>query len=103
MEQSYTTGTRLSQQADFDDLQIAQSTKQGNVPELQATHEEADTRIILHACHAISSGYKRVVVKGRDTDVILMMIYHLRYLAVLLTCGWPVVLLNSGSAIPLVE
>lgn len=75
------TGTRLSQQADFDDLQIAQSTKQGNVPELQATHEEADTRIILHACHAISSGYKRVVVESRDTDVILMMIYHLGYLA----------------------
>ena len=40
--------------------------------ELNSTHEEADTRLILHAAHAARSGYKAVVVVSKDTDVFLL-------------------------------
>ena len=42
------------------------------VEELNSTHEEADTRLILHAAHAARSGYKTVVVASEDTDVFLL-------------------------------
>ena len=45
-----------------------------DVTSLCATHEEADTRIILHAHHAMSHGYRRIVVNARDTDVLLLLI-----------------------------
>ena len=38
------------------------------------THEGADTRIILHAKHAENSGYKNVVVRTVDTDVLVLLI-----------------------------
>lgn len=41
---------------------------------LKVAHEEADTRIVLHAVH---SSCNTVVVSVRDTDVFLMLVYHL--------------------------
>lgn len=41
------------------------------VPELESDHEEADTRLILHAKHA-SSSHDRIIVKTPDTDVFLL-------------------------------
>ena len=38
------------------------------VPELSSTQEEADTRLLLHALHAVESGYKGIVVTAEDTD-----------------------------------
>lgn len=49
---------------------------------LSVSHEEADTRMIIHAKDAIDRGYKRIVVNCRDTDVLLLLIYHLGELAV---------------------
>ena len=40
-----------------------------SVENLISNHEEADTRIILHARDASSHGYKRIVVRSSDTDV----------------------------------
>ena len=39
------------------------------VPELFSNHEEADTRLILHAQHAALAGITQVIVKSPDTDV----------------------------------
>ena len=42
------------------------------VTELQSTHEEADTRLLVHALHAARSGSKAVVVTAEDTDVMVI-------------------------------
>ena len=46
------------------------------MPELTCTHEEADTRLLLHAAHAAQLGYREVVIRSPDTDVaVLAMSY----------------------------
>ena len=41
------------------------------IPELRSNHQEADTRILLHAKHA-SASYDHVIVATPDTDVFLI-------------------------------
>ena len=41
------------------------------IRELYCDHEEADTRLILHAMHA-SQSYPNVIIKSPDTDVLLI-------------------------------
>ena len=50
------------------------STQRGEVPNLFSNHEEADTRLILHAHEAIANNFNRIVVLCRDTDVLLLLI-----------------------------
>ena len=38
------------------------------------THEEADTRIILHATDAVRDGYRTIVLRTVDTDVLVLAI-----------------------------
>ena len=45
-----------------------------DVSALTATHEEADTMIILHAAHVPAAGYKHVIVSCRDTDVFVLLV-----------------------------
>ncbi|KAK3740844.1 hypothetical protein QZH41_000596 [Actinostola sp. cb2023] len=45
-----------------------------HVPELRSDHEEADTRMILHAKHA-SSSKQRIVIQSPDTDVAVLATY----------------------------
>ena len=42
-----------------------------NVAELTTDHEEADTRLILHANHA-ASNYKDIAIRSPDTDVLVL-------------------------------
>lgn len=44
-----------------------------NISNLQASHEEADTRMILHA---VNSPADMVVVMSRDTDVFLLLHHY---------------------------
>ena len=39
---------------------------------LASTHEEADTRLVLHTNHAADNGYETVVLKTPDTDVLVI-------------------------------
>ena len=39
----------------------------------KATHEEADTRLVLHA---IQCNFNTVVISARDTDVLLLLVAH---------------------------
>ena len=48
---------------------------QSYVVELSCDHEEADTRIMLHAAHAARSGYQTVVIKSPDTDVFILALF----------------------------
>ena len=43
------------------------------IPELQCDHEEADTRMLLHAQHALAT-YGRIMVQSPDTDVLVLSI-----------------------------
>jgi len=40
------------------------------VDDLKCTHEEADTRMILHAVHYSTTGSNAVVLVTEDTDVL---------------------------------
>ena len=43
---------------------------------LASNHEEADTRIVLHARDATANGYEQVNVICRDTDVLILLLAH---------------------------
>ena len=60
------------------DGQLALSIKNGEctkVTALHCDHEEADTRMLLHAKHA-SRDAQRVVIQSPDTDVLLLCVTH---------------------------
>ena len=48
-------------------------TGSDEVSSLQSNHEEADTRLILHAKHAAAT-YSNVIIKSPDTDVLILSI-----------------------------
>ena len=51
------------------------------VPELACKHEEADTRIIWHMKHACTYvNDPRISVRSSDTDVFIILLYHVRNL-----------------------
>ena len=60
-----TKGTDLPQQCElvtgggFSCATHGRSTRRSEV-KLQGSHEEADTRLVLHSCEAVNHGYKRV-------------------------------------------
>lgn len=41
-------------------------------------HEEADTRVLLHAHHAVVQGYSRIMIRTVDTDVIVLAIANFK-------------------------
>ena len=62
-----------------------------NVSHLQATHEEADSRILLHAVDATAKGYQRLIIQCRDTDVLVLLIVFAHRLS-------PEVWMKTGTA-----
>ena len=53
-------------------------TSRLDVRELASDHEEADTRIVLHARDTAARGYKQVNILCRDTDVLVLLLAHPR-------------------------
>ncbi|XP_044174163.1 uncharacterized protein LOC122957784 [Acropora millepora] len=47
-----------------------------SLQELSLDHEEADTRIVLHARDAAVRGYRQVNVLCRDTNVLVLLLAH---------------------------
>ena len=43
---------------------------------LTCNHEEADTRLFLHAKDASNKGIKKVTIVTVDTDVVIIALYH---------------------------
>lgn len=61
----------------FNDLHKVWSSRDDrDVTSLSANHEEADTRIPLHARDATASRYQQVNVISRDTDVLVLLVAH---------------------------
>ena len=48
------------------------------VPELASSHEEADTRLLLHASHAAQEGHEAVIAITEDTDVFVLLLSFCR-------------------------
>ena len=44
------------------------------------SHEEADTRILLHIVHCAQQGYKRISIQTVDTDVVVLAVGHFQSL-----------------------
>ena len=57
------------------ELEVKSSKGTTDSTPLKSTHEEADTRLVLHAIH---SQFNTVVVSSRDTDVLLLLVSHFR-------------------------
>ena len=43
--------------------------------ELTSNHEEADTRMLLHAYHVAQTGFENVIIRSPDTDVFVIALY----------------------------
>ena len=56
-------------------VKVVEQTGVRERPELFSTHEEADTRILLHAID-LATTHSRVVVRCDDTDVLVLLIYY---------------------------
>lgn len=56
-----------------DEEQVEASTSEVNIEELEARHEEADTRMVLHCTKSQASA---IVVSSRDTDVLVLLLAH---------------------------
>ncbi|KAK3734694.1 hypothetical protein QZH41_002113 [Actinostola sp. cb2023] len=52
-----------------------------DVAALKSNHEEADTRMLLHAKHASHAGSSRIVIQSPDTDVLVLCAAHFDSLA----------------------
>ena len=52
---------------------VKSSDPELDVSELQANHEEADTRLVLHCIHIDADS---IVVSARDTDILVLLIAH---------------------------
>ena len=50
-------------------------SKQQSVSDLNSSQEEADTKIILHACDATNKGSTEVFIHSPDTDVFLGQVH----------------------------
>lgn len=49
---------------------------------MECSHEEADTRLVLHAYHASQSGYRKILIRTVDTDVVVLAVSRLQDLNV---------------------
>ena len=43
---------------------------------LSCTHEEADTRVVLHMLDCLERGFDVVLVETNDTDIVVVLLYH---------------------------
>jgi len=46
------------------------------------THEEADTRLILHCQHAAQTGSKNIAIRTVDTDVVVLAVAYFQKLQI---------------------
>ena len=65
----------------MDGKRAVQVTNEGceNVLSLRSDHEEADTRLLLHAKHAAET-HNRIVIQSPDTDVAVLSAAHFQSL-----------------------
>ena len=56
-----------------EETEVRSSIQSADVTPLMVTHEETDTRLVLHA---VNCSKDDIVVSARDTDVLLLLVAH---------------------------
>ena len=51
-----------------------------DVHELYGDHSEADTRMMLHAVHAVLHNFGNIVVRANDADVIISLLSSIHHI-----------------------
>ena len=51
------------------------------------SHQEADTKIVMHELDAHAQGFERVVINTRDTDILILLIHHDILIEVWMNCS----------------
>ena len=59
----------------FIERTAAESSTGADVSTLMSNHDEADTRIILHATVVAREGYAHTIIACRDTDVLVLLVH----------------------------
>jgi hypothetical protein len=59
----------------FKNIDHVATSNEVDCTRLIADHEEADTRMVLHAHDAALQGFKRTLVHSRDTDVLVLLVH----------------------------
>ena len=60
-----------------DETIVSTQNEMSDVEYLQpCSHEEADTRILLHVAHCARQGLRKLVIRTVDTDVVVLEIGH---------------------------
>ena len=44
------------------------------------SHEEADSRMLLHVTHAAKHGHHQILIRTVDTDVVVLAVFAITYL-----------------------
>ena len=44
------------------------------------SHKETDTRILLHVAYCAKQGYRRIVIRTINTDIVVLAVAHFQYL-----------------------
>ena len=61
---------------------VVSSRDHQNTDRLQpCSHEEADTRMLLHVKDAMNCGFKSVMIRTVDTDVVVLAVSHFQDLS----------------------
>ena len=56
---------------------------------LICNHEEADYRLVTHIVHALESGFKSIIVRRNDTDVVVILVgYFYTFLQMCADVKW---------------
>ena len=58
----------------FDTAVICTSNEQDTTKLQPCTHEEADTRVMIHIADCVSNGYNKVTIRTTDTDVVVLAV-----------------------------
>lgn len=58
----------------------AKSSVGKDISELKNTHEETDTKIILHSVYAASQGAQTMHIMSQDSDVLVLSVWWSRHL-----------------------
>ena len=57
------------------------SLKFETIPELFGDHLEDDTRVMFHAKHADTKGLANIIIRGNDTDILIILLANVQKLS----------------------
>ena len=77
IRQAKLTGTErtIVTSGGYPDRTVVESSQEMDISSLRCNHDEADTRMVLHAKSASYLGFERIIIISRDTDVLALLVH----------------------------